>query len=206
MRSNNKPIQKSTLEQIRTGSKEALDLVSPPLNIFISRELKKNRLYTKENQKDVFQDTLDEFLLKPDIPPDAEPVAYLIGFAKNVIKRIQRFNGHTKVKLLEYAKKTNAQKREEQIPDTQRYDTCKRSLEYLIKQLPPANRRIMEEVIFHDKQFSDICKQFNYKSMDVFYSVLSQSRKKLLEIIDNSPNHSVLKKFINNTSRKNGKR
>jgi len=64
----------------------------------------------------------------------------------------------------------------------------------------------MEEVLFHNKRFSDICKQFNYKSMDVFYSVLSQSRKKLLEIIDNSPNHSVLKKLINNTSRKNGKR
>ncbi|MEA1877562.1 MAG: hypothetical protein U9N86_11925, partial [Bacteroidota bacterium] len=121
------------------GQQRGLRLGLPPLNIFINRELKKHRLYTKENQEDVFQDTLAEFLRKPDIPPDTEPVAYLMGFANNVIKRIQRFNGQERVKLPGYTKKMNTQKYEEQIPDTQEYDICKKSLKLLIKQLPPAN-------------------------------------------------------------------
>lgn len=129
-----------------------------------------------------------------------------MGFANNVIKRIQRFNGQNKDKLLEYTKKMNAQKREDQMPDTLDIDTCKESLKILLEKLPPAKRRVMEVVIFRNKTKTDICKQFNYKSMNVLYSVLSQSRKKLLELIDNSPNHSILKKFINNTSKKDGKR
>ena len=100
----------------------------------------------------------------------------------------------------------NAQNREDQMPDTLDIDTCKESLKILLEKLPPAKRRVMEVVIFRNKTKTDICKQFKYKSLNVLSSVLSQSRNKLLEIIDNSPNHSVLKKFINNTSRKNGKR
>ncbi len=167
--------------------------------------MKKRRLYTKENQEDVFQDTLNEFFRKSGIPPNVEPLAYLIGFAKIVIKRIQRFNGQEKHKLMRYAEKIKSDKNEEQILDIQDYNICKKSLKILIKQLPPANRRVMEEVIFYDKQLSDVCKQFNYKSMNVLYSVLSQSRKKLLELIDSSSNHSILKKFINNSRKKNEK-
>ncbi len=188
------------------GQQRGLRLGLPPLNIFINRELKRHRLYTKENQEDVFQDTLEEFIRKPIIPNDAEPIAYLIGFAKIVIKRIQRFNGLEKDKLPEYAKKMKAQRNEEQILDTQEYEICIESIKLLIEQLPPANERVMVEKVLHSKQLSYIFKQFNYKSMKVLYAILSQSRKKLLELIDNSPNHSILKEFINNTNKKNGKR
>ena len=166
----------------------------------------RQRLFTKENQEDVFQDTLDEFLRKPGLLPIAEPVAYLIGFAKNVIKRLVRYKVIGRGNLLNYARKMKAQENDEQISKTSDYDTCKESLKQLIKQLPPKQRDVMEQVLFHDKKLKDICEQFNYKSMNVFYSVISQNRSKLLEIIDNSPNHTTLKEFLRNNWKKNGKR
>ncbi len=154
---------------------------------------------------EIFQETMTDFYMKPEMPENVDPLPYLTGFAKVVISRMLEAN--------EKRAKSDLQLRnqdenifEPRYTDTKELAIIAKSLKELINKLPPSFRRILEEVTYTDKNREDICKELNLKSMNVFNSILSQSRRRLLEVIDKSSNYSILKENIERLIKRNGKR
>ncbi len=120
-----------------------------------------------------------------------DPLPYLIGMAKNIIKRYVekgRVDYRPPESFEEYPDlDTNPEEEREGIKK------CMESIKTLSKQLPKAQKEIFEDLYLNGKTPAEICKKRNYKSLKTFSSMRSQTIRGLLKLIEESDNHNELK-------------
>jgi len=123
-----------------------------------------------------------------------DPVPYLIGMVKIIIKRyidkgkieywpIESFQEYPDLD-------TNSEEEQEGLKK------CKESIKTLSKQLPKAQKEIFEDYWLNGKTPAEICKKRNYNSLKTFSSMRSQVIKGLLKLIEESDNHNELKYWL----------
>ncbi len=188
--------QKNSLELIRSGNKEALDLVTPPLNILITNELKKRGIYASELRDNIISDTFYDLIRKKgSLPNITDPLPYLKGMAKKIILRYldkKKIEYQPTGSFLDYPDNNTINDND----DNEEIKICLESFKILLKMLPKSYASLMEDFWLKGKSRSEICRERKYKSTKVFSSMKSQALKKLREVIDQSENHSVLKNWL----------
>lgn len=138
---------------------------------------------------------------KGPLPNLDDPIPYLIGMAKNIIKRYVdkgRIDYRAPESFQEYPDLSANEKFE--IND---YEKCIESIKLLIKLLPKAQAKIVEDHWLKSKSLSEICKDRNYNSTPTLSSMKSQALKGLRKIIRESDNHHELKFWLKRMEKNN---
>ncbi len=130
-----------------------------------------------------------------------DPIPYLIGMAKNIIKRYVdkgRIDYRPPESFQEYPDlSTNS---EEELEGLKK---CMESIKTLSKQLPKAQKEIFEDFWLKGKTPAEICKKRNYNSIKTFSSMRSQVSKGLLKLIEENDSHNELNYWLRRMQNKN---
>lgn len=187
--------QRNSLELIRSGDKKALDLVTPPLIKFITSRLKHAGCFSMELRDTIFDDTIYDLIRKKGTVPELiDPIPYLIGMAKIIIKRYIDKDKDELWLIESFQENYNPNiKSEEEQED---YTKSMESIKTLSIQLPKAYREIIENYWLKGKSADEICKERNYDSLKNFSSMKSRALNGLRKKIIESDNHHELKFWL----------
>ncbi len=150
----------------------------------------------------IFDDTICDLIRKKGTLPELnDPLPYLIGMAKNIIKRYidKDKDEYWLIESFQEYPDLNTNSEEEQ----EGLKKCMESIKTLSKQLPKAQREIIEDYWLKGKTPSEICKERNYNSDETFSSVKSQALNALRKIIWECDNHHELKYWLRRMEKNN---